>query len=104
MQRSFDVLARAEAIDRVVHAAARILACRKRADLHLVAGAARRADPIGAEEAIRRLQSFDRQDLGSASPEPARDLLLVAGAPPNEAGRSIHDASRNAALPASTCV
>ena len=51
-----------------------------------------------AEERVRRLQSFDCQDLGSASPEPARDLLIVAGAPADEAGSSIDDAARHPVL------
>ena len=58
-----DVLARGQAVGPEVRTRAGVLALRERADLHLVAGAARRPDREGGEDRLRRLEDLDPHQL-----------------------------------------
>lgn len=80
-QRALDVLASPERIDPVVDAAAGIREAVETSYLHLVIGAARRADPEIAKKFVGRIVRDDIEDFGAAPPAPQIDLVLVARAP-----------------------
>src|SRR5207237_9357363 len=96
-EHAFDVLAGAEPIDRMVDAAAGIDETFEAANLHLVETAASRMHPERAVERLLGLQRLDRNDLGAPAPAAEVHLVLVAGAPALQRGRSIEDGAGFAA-------
>jgi hypothetical protein len=97
---ALNVLAGAEAVDAMVDAAAGVPRRGEIADLHLIDAAALGLHTKRTKDGVCRLQRFDRDDLGAATPTPELDLVLVARIPPLRRRRPLKDGPR---APSATC-
>ena len=89
VQGALDVLAGPEAVGAVVLALARVDGRVERADLHRVAAAVRRRDPVVPEGTGSLVERLHLDDLGLAAPLSAPDLVLVRRDPSPERGRTV---------------
>ena len=77
VQYTLDVLAAPQAVDAMVPAPARVDMRVQRTNLHRVAAAARRRDPIVAEWVRTLVERVHLDNLGPAAPLPAPDLVRI---------------------------
>ena len=88
-QDTFDMLAGPQAVGTMVPAPARVHIRAQRTNLHRVAAAARRRDPVIAEGVRTLVERVHLDNLGSAAPLPAPDLVRIRRDPSPKRRRSI---------------
>jgi hypothetical protein len=94
VEDALDVLARTEAIQPKIVAAASVVTAFQGTDLNDIVVTAVRSNPIGAEERLLRLEGVDIDDLGLASPPPTIDLVGVGAQPALERRPLLNNAAR----------